>query len=175
LAIDVGVLRGSGASGEPTGIVNTAGIGSVSGTNFLTAANTFDRVLEFQSDVATANIRPNSGGYVTTPGVAKSLMQIVKFSSTASQLWEVNLYDGTMAGYPCMSSNQMKASTMLYCDWDQVVIPLVGAVSGMEMLMPDGKLLVRPPAGADFDPWFAGLAERLANMDLSRVKRQPLV
>lgn len=60
-------------------------------------------------------------------------------------------------------------------DWDQVVIPLVGAISGMEMLMPDGKLLVRPPAGPDFDPWYAGLAERLANMDLSRVKRQPLV
>jgi HK97 family phage major capsid protein len=122
LAIDVGVLRGSGASGEPLGIVNTAGIGSVSGTNFLTAANTFDRVLEFQSDVATANIRPNSGGYVTTPGVAKSLMQIVKFSSTASPLWEGNLYDGTMAGYPCMSSNQMTAASMIYGDWDQVVI-----------------------------------------------------
>lgn len=56
--------------------------------------------------------------------------------------------------------------------WDQVVIPLVGGVEGIQMIMPDGKLLMRVPTGKDFEPWFAGLAERLANMDLSRVKRQ---
>lgn len=56
--------------------------------------------------------------------------------------------------------------------WDQVVIPLVGGVEGLEMLMPDGKLLIRVPPGKDFEPWYAGLAERLSNMDLSRVKRQ---
>jgi len=122
LALDIGVLRGSGSSGEPTGIVNTAGIGSVSGTNFLTAANTFGRVLEFQTDVATANVMPNRGGYVTTPAVAASLMQIVKFSSTASPIWEGNVFDGNMVGYPAMSSNQMSSATMLYGDWDQVVV-----------------------------------------------------
>lgn len=117
LALDIGVLRGAGTSGEPTGIVNTAGIGSVTGTSLAYAG-----VLEFQTDVATANVMPNRGGYVTTPTVAALMMQRVKFTSTASPLWEGNVFDGQMAGYAAMSSNQMSAGTMLYGDWDQVVV-----------------------------------------------------
>ena len=120
LAIDVGALRGSGTSGEPTGIVNTAGIGSVSGSGFIAAA--FARVLEFQTDVATANVVPMAGGYVTTPSVAASMMQAVKFSGTASPVWEGNVWDGSMVGFQAMSSNQMSSATMLFGDWAQVVI-----------------------------------------------------
>ena len=117
LALDIGVLRGAGSSGEPTGIVNTAGIGSVTGTSI-----DFAKVLEFQTDVATANVDPVRGGYVTTPAVAALLMQRVKFSSTASPLWEGSVFGGTMVGYEAMSSNQMTAASMLYGDWDQVVV-----------------------------------------------------
>lgn len=120
LALDIGVLRGSGSSGEPTGIVNTAGIGSVAGAGFIAAA--FARALEFQTDVATANVMPNRGGYVTTPAVAAAMMQAVKFSGTASPLWEGNVWDGEMVGFGAMSSNQMAAATMLFGDWDQVVV-----------------------------------------------------
>jgi HK97 family phage major capsid protein len=120
LALDIGVLRGSGSSGEPTGIVNTAGIGAVAGAGFIAAA--FARVLEFQTDVATANVMPNRGGYVTTPAVAASMMQAVKFASTASPIWEGNVFDGSMCGYQAMSSNQMSAASMIYGDWDQVVV-----------------------------------------------------
>ena len=117
LALDIGVLRGAGSSGEPTGIINTGGIGSVTGTSI-----DYAKVLEFQTDVATANVEPNRGGYVTTPAVAALLMQRVKFASTASPLWDGNVFDGNMAGYAAMSSNQMSAATMLYGDWDQVVV-----------------------------------------------------
>jgi HK97 family phage major capsid protein len=117
LAIDVGVLRGSGTTGEPTGIVNTAGIGSVTGTSMGYAG-----ILEFQTDIATANVMPVSGGYVTTPTVAALMMQRVKFSSTASPLWEGNVWDGQMSGFSAMSSNQMAAATMLYGDWAQVIV-----------------------------------------------------
>jgi HK97 family phage major capsid protein len=117
LAIDVGVLRGSGTSGEPTGIVNTAGIGSVTGTTL-----GYPGILEFQTDIATANVMPVAGGYVTTPTVAALMMQRVKFSSTASPLWEGNVWDGQMSGFQAMSSNQMSAATMLYGDWAQVIV-----------------------------------------------------
>lgn len=117
LAVDVGAIRGSGSSGEPTGIVNTAGIGSVSGSSLGYAG-----VLEFQTDVATANVMPAAGGYVTTPTVAALMMQRVKFSSTASPLWEGNLWDGSMAGFVAMSTNQMAAATMLFGDWSQLVV-----------------------------------------------------
>ena len=35
---------------------------------------------------------------------------------------------------------------LLNRDW--VVVPLIGMVDGMEMLMPDGKILVRPAGGS---------------------------
>jgi HK97 family phage major capsid protein len=117
LGIDSAVLSGSGASGQPLGITNTGGIGSVSGSSL-----GFAGVLEFQTDIATANVLPERGGYATTPTVAALMMQRVKFSSTASPLWEGNLWDGNMVGFPAMSSNQMAAGTMLFGDWSSVVV-----------------------------------------------------
>jgi HK97 family phage major capsid protein len=117
LGIDSAVLAGSGASGQPLGIINTAGIGAVTGTSLAYAG-----ILEFQSDIATANVLPTSGGYVTTPTVAALMMQRVKFASTASPLWEGNLWDGQMAGFGAMSSNQMAAASMLFGDWSAVVV-----------------------------------------------------
>jgi HK97 family phage major capsid protein len=117
LAVDVGVLRGSGASGEPTGIVTTSGIGTVTGTSF-----DYAKVLEFQSDVASANVVPAAGGYVTTPAVAVLAMTRTRFSNTDTPLWDGNLWDGRMAGFQAMSSNQMAAGTMLFGDWSQVVV-----------------------------------------------------
>lgn len=117
LALDVGVLRGAGSSGEPQGIVGTSGIGSVTGTSLA-----FEDILEFQTDVAGGNIYPAAGGYVTTPAVASLCIQRVKYSSTASPLWEGNVWDGTMQGFPAMGTNQMSAATMLFGDWSQVVV-----------------------------------------------------
>lgn len=117
LAVDTAVLTGSGAAGQPTGITNTAGIGAVTGTSI-----GFAGILNFQEDVAAANVMPMAGGYVTTPAVAALLMQRVKFTSTASPLWEGNLWDGQMVGYKAMSSNQMAAATMLYGDWSKVLV-----------------------------------------------------
>lgn len=116
-AADLAVLNGSGASGQPTGIINTAGIGSVTGTSLAYAG-----VLEFQTDVAGSNVMPMRGGYATTPAVASLMMQRVKFSSTASPMWEGNIWDGSMAGFPAMSSNQMPAANMLFGDWSEVVV-----------------------------------------------------
>lgn len=117
LAVDVGVLRGSGSSGEPTGIVNTSGIGAVTGTSLGYAG-----VLEFQTDVAGANVTPVAGGYVTTPAVAALMMARARFSNTDTPLWNGNIWDGSMAGFQAMSSNQMSSATMLFGDWSQVVV-----------------------------------------------------
>lgn len=117
LAVDLAVLNGSGAAGQPTGILNTAGIGSVTGTTLGYAG-----ILNFQEDVASANVVPSSGGYVTTPAVAALMMQRARFSNTDTPLWVGNLWDGQMAGFRAMSSNQIPAATMLFGDWSQVVV-----------------------------------------------------
>lgn len=117
IAVDAGVLNGSGAGGQPLGITNTAGIGS--GT---AASIAYAGVLGFQVDVATANVMPSAGGYVTTPAVAALLMQRSRFANTDTPLWMGNLWDGQVAGFNAMSSNQVTAASMLFGDWSQVVV-----------------------------------------------------
>lgn len=117
LAIDLAVLNGSGAAGQPTGIINTAGIGSVVGTTF-----GYPNILEFQTDVATANVMPARGGYVTTPAVASQAMQRARFANTDTPLWAGNIWDGQVSGFPGMSSNQMPVGNMLFGDWAKVVV-----------------------------------------------------
>ena len=58
---------------------------------------------------------------------------------------------------------------LLNRDW--VVVPLVGSERGLELVMPDGKLLIRPPGGGAFDSWIGGLRERLEALDLDRALR----
>lgn len=117
LALDAAVINGSGVSGQPTGILNTSGVGSVTGTSLAYAG-----VLEFQSDLLAANSQLVAPGYVTTPAVATTLQGRVKFTNTASPLWEGAAGDGTMCGYRAMSSNQMPTATMLFGDWAEIVV-----------------------------------------------------
>jgi HK97 family phage major capsid protein len=116
-AVDLGVLEGSGASGQPTGISNTAGIGAVTGTTIAYAG-----ILEFQTDVAAANVMPARGGYATTPAVAALLMQRQRFTSTDTPLWRGNVWNGEVSGFPAMSSNQLTAASMIFGDWQEVVV-----------------------------------------------------
>lgn len=116
-AVDLAGLNGSGAAGQPLGIIGTTGVGSVTGTSF-----DYADIIEFQTDVASANALAGSLGYVTTPTVAGLAKARVKFASTAAQLWEGRLERGTMDGYPAMSSNQMPAGNMLFGDWSQQVV-----------------------------------------------------
>lgn len=117
LAVDSGVLAGDGTGGAPTGIMAAAGIGSVTGTTLGYAG-----LLEFQTDLAAANVEPVSGGYVTTPAVAALLSTRVKFSGTATPLWDGNIWNANVCGFAGMSSNQMAAGTMVFADWSKVVV-----------------------------------------------------
>ncbi|HLY07842.1 MAG TPA: hypothetical protein VKW04_00930 [Planctomycetota bacterium] len=64
---------------------------------------------------------------------------------------------------------ELTDALLLNRDW--VVVPLVGSPDGMEMLMPDGKILIRPAGGPKFDAWFSGLKTRLEALDISRALR----
>jgi HK97 family phage major capsid protein/HK97 family phage prohead protease len=122
LAVDLAALSGSGASGQPTGITATAGVGSVTGTSLAYAG-----MLEFQTDIGNA-LAP-SCGYVTTAAVAALLAARVKFSSTASPLWDGSLLDADVCGFHGMSSAQVAAATMIFGDWAQLVIAEWGSLA----------------------------------------------
>lgn len=117
LEMDRVSLRGSGAAGEPLGIVNTPNVGTTTATTV-----DYSKILDFQKDLAAANIMPSAGGYVTTSTVAGILMAKQRFTSTDTPLWDGTLWNGTMAGYRAMSSEQMASGTMLFGDWSELVI-----------------------------------------------------
>lgn len=117
LAIDLAALNGSGASGQPLGILQTSGIGSVTGTSL-----DFADIIEFMTDVFAGNALAPSSGFVTTGGVAGLLMQRVKFSGTASPIWEGGLPNGSIQGHRAMASNQVPSATMLFGDFAKTVI-----------------------------------------------------
>lgn len=115
--VDAKGLNGSGGSGQPTGLLQTSGVGSVSGTSIAYAG-----VIEFQTDVFGANALSGSAGYVTTGAVAALLKQRVKFSNTGTPLWEGRLESATMDGYRAMASNNVPSATMIFGDWSQMLM-----------------------------------------------------
>ena len=58
----------------------------------------------------------------------------------------------------------------LHRDW--VIVPLNCAARAFEIVQPDGKLLLRPPAGDLLEPWIDGLEARLSAIDLTRIARR---
>jgi HK97 family phage major capsid protein len=127
LAVDVGILRGSGASGQPTGIATTGSIGAFTGTSLAAAA-----LIDAQADVATANALNPGCGYVTTPAVAGLLMARPELPTTGTtRMWKGNMIEGSILDFPAMSSAQMTAATMLFGWWPSVILAEWGVLELM--------------------------------------------
>ncbi|MCU0806313.1 MAG: phage major capsid protein, partial [Burkholderiales bacterium] len=118
IALDVAGLTGTGAP-QPTGIVATSGIGTVTIT---TGTVTYANVLEFQTDAASSNALAANSGYVTTPAIAGILKQKARFSNSDTPIWQGGILDGNVEGIRSMSSNQVTAGQLLFGDFSQVVV-----------------------------------------------------
>ncbi len=117
LAVDKAAIQGAGNSGEPQGIIGTSGVGAVTGTSIALAG-----ILEFQSDVATANALSMNAAYVTTPLIASLLMARQRFSSTDTPLWVGNILDGQVLGFKAASTLQVPTGDIVFGDFSQVII-----------------------------------------------------
>ena len=120
LGIDTAIYAGAGGV-QPAGLTGFSGIGAVTGTSLAYAG-----VVEFQTDVGTANGLNESAAYLTTPGVAGLLMQRQRFASTDSPLWTGTVREGTLAGYPARASTVVTAGTMAFGSWNQIILALWG-------------------------------------------------
>lgn len=118
LAVDKAGLTGTGAP-EPTGIVATSGIGTVTIT---TGDLTYPNIIEFQTDVAGANALAANCGYVTTPSIAGFMKGKQRFTSTDTPIWQGNILDGQIEGFRAMTSNQVTAGQFLFGDFASVTI-----------------------------------------------------
>jgi HK97 family phage major capsid protein len=148
LAVDLAVINGSGASNQPTGILQQAGLDVVAiGTNGGQPAYT--NLVQQETDVAAANADMGSLAYVTTPGIRGRLKQTAVLSNTIGlPIWsndkrlDSGLASGEVNGYPAFSSNQVPANltkgtssgichAIIYGDWSGVLIGEWGAMEVM--------------------------------------------
>lgn len=139
LMIDLAALTGTGASNQPRGVLNTAGIGSVAG-GANGAAPTWDNIVDLETAVANANAPANSLGYLTNTKVRGKLKRTQKFSGTNGQeIWQ----DGGINGYRAGVSNQVPSnlvkgssgavcSAIVFGNWSDVIIGLWG---GLDIMM----------------------------------------
>ena len=113
LGIDLAALNGSGSSGQPRGIINQSGIGSVvGGTNGATI--TIDHMIDLETAVATANAAEGTLNYVANAKTVGKLKKSV--SSTGQYLWTNapaggrSATPGEINGYNVARTNQLPSN-----------------------------------------------------------------
>lgn len=147
VGIDAAAINGSGTSNQPTGVLNTSGIGSVAGgTNGL--APTWDNIVDLEAQVANANADFGSLGYLTNSKVRSKLKRTQKFASTNGQeIWMAGRNPregiGELNGYDAYVSNNVPSnldkgtstgvcSALMFGDWSAL---LMGMWGGLDVLL----------------------------------------
>ena len=135
LAIDLAALSGSGASNQPTGIVNQAGVNSVvGGTNGL--ALTFDHIIQLQYATKFANAPQANTGYALNSKTVGYLS--TQKASTGQYLWDpqgglTNNSPDRLKGRAYAESQQLRStlvkgtsgavcSELIYGNWQELLI-----------------------------------------------------
>ncbi len=137
-AIDLAAINGSGASNQPTGIMNTTGIGSVAiGTDG--GPLTWSATVALETEISVDNADVGTMAYLTNPNVRGAAKTIEKASGTAQFLWEGT---GSMNGYKAAVTNQVPSnltkgagtnlSALILGVWDQL---LIGVWGGLDILV----------------------------------------
>ena len=145
LAMDAGILNGSGAAGEPEGIMQTAGVGQFTTSLTTGAAPTVPQMMEALDDLATANALRGRLGWALHPLALSKIRQITVDGAGASvPITAVSTSEGfaeTLFGYPFRVSTQMTAPTggadtrsMLFGNFDDVIVARWG---GLRLLASD--------------------------------------
>ena len=153
--VDLAILNGSGSSGQPTGIMQTSGIGSVAGgTNG--ADITLEHLVDLEKEVLIDNAGGGSMAYLTNPKVVAKLKKLRAGGSATGDgvfLWNTNetaigrgSTPGGANGYTIGSTNQVPSnltkgsasgicSAVLFGDFSQAIVGFWG--NGLELAMSD--------------------------------------
>ena len=130
LGIDLAAINGKGTGNEPTGILNTAGIGAVEiGANG--GAPEWKHIVALESAIAAANADIGDLAYITNARVRGLLKTKLKADGVSGYIWQ----DGAtpLNGYRCAVSNQIpsnltkgtaasKCSPLIFGNWADLMI-----------------------------------------------------
>ncbi|MFA5252705.1 MAG: phage major capsid protein, partial [Phycisphaerae bacterium] len=131
LGVDAGVFHGAGTN-EPDGIAIESGIGSVDAANI-----GWEQVVEFETDVATANGDVDTMFYITNPTVRGLLKTRPMFINSPNPIMGI---DQMVNGYKSIISNQISSGYMFFGDFTQEILAYWGTMD----------LLVNPYIKSDY-------------------------
>lgn len=158
-AIDLGAIAGTGTGAQPTGVLNTAGIGSVAmGTNG--AALTYAAVQDLVASVANANGEGDTMAFITNTKVRTAVRKMLDAQNRP--LGEAVVFGDIPAIYSnAVTSAGTKGtgtnlSTLLYGNWSDLLIGVFGALDIVSNPYGDGyargAVQVRAFAAVDVAP-----------------------
>ncbi|EPX3038293.1 phage major capsid protein [Pseudomonas aeruginosa] len=134
VAIDLAMLRGTGADNQPLGLLNQVGLPSVV---YPAGGIDWASVVEMETKAATFNVEGSGLAYLTSPVQRGAAKKKQVFENTGERIWQ----GGEVNGYAAHATNQMPADDWLYGDFSQLVCGLWGVLD----LKPDPYAL----AGSD--------------------------
>jgi HK97 family phage major capsid protein len=126
LAIDAGALEGSGTSGNPTGIKNTAGINTVT---FAGANPTWAETVNMESQVAVDNALIGNLSYIMRADDYGTLKTTEKATGTAQFVVD---RDGRVNNYGVVVSNQPTSGDHYFGNFSDL---LVGFFGGLDIIV----------------------------------------
>lgn len=139
-AIDSVIIDGGGAN-QPSGVLQTNGIGSVAlGTNG--AAITYEALVNLVKEVSIDNALQGNLAFLTNPKVVASMRQTARQTSGVEGNFILNEVN-SLLGYPVLSTNNVPSdlskgsasgtlSSVIFGNWSDVI---VGMWSGLELLV----------------------------------------
>ena len=123
LAIDKAAISGTGADGQPKGVLNTTGINGVD----CAAGLTWAKVVDFDTQIANSNADIDNMNFIAGAGVTGKLKTTLKSANGSEYLLE----KGEVNGYNHTRTNQVAASTLLFGDFSQMITGLWGGLDIM--------------------------------------------
>jgi HK97 family phage major capsid protein len=133
LEIDRAALHGSGASNQPTGVYGASGVNTVTFGGTVTYA----KLVEMVAAIAADNADIGEMAFLITPETAAKAMQVARFSSTDTPLYQGTFSEGQLIGYRAFVSNQISKTLGTGSDHGILagVMPqcLVGEWGGMSL------------------------------------------
>lgn len=141
VALDLAAINGSGSSGQPTGILGTAGIGSVAGgTNGL--APTLAHIAQLEEEVAIDNADLGTLSYITNPKVRRKLKTTTVDTGSGVFVWDQRDLNNPLNGYRALITNNVPSnltkgtsngvcSAILFGNFNDLIIGMWGGMDVM--------------------------------------------
>ncbi|ECG8590764.1 phage major capsid protein [Salmonella enterica subsp. salamae] len=136
LGIDLAGYYGTGASSQPTGIVNITGVNAVT---FAATNPTFDELVAMETAIATDNADVAGMSYVVNAkmrGYAKTTPKFASGTSVASAgtIWEPN---NQINGYGAQVTNQISDGDVIFGNFSDLIVGMWG---GLDLNVDDKSL-----------------------------------